>query len=376
MAFERARKSVQAAQAPDLEPSLEADLGILHRQLGETAKAKAAFARCLQVSFRIGNIRETAVALDSLANADRQAGRLWSSLSRRAKARSTFRALGDRRSEAKTWLNAAVALAQLGRLKEAIDAYDRAESIPGGLDESDRAGLLWGRGRVELEAGHLDVARGLLDQAKAKSSERGDRRGEALALERLAELDLRAGRPSEARAGFARAAKIFHWLETPTDEANTRVGQARAELALGQAAMARDHARLAIETLQETNDPVGVADALVVRARASDALDDPSAALTDAESAVHLVDALRGSLESPALRSDFLATVFDPYELAIDLLIRLDEAESQPGYVERALDLVERGRARSLLDLLAEARRSTGREPSLVRTRLAEVERQ
>ncbi len=375
-AFEQARNSVQVARAPDLEPSLEANLGILLRQLGETAKSEAAFERCLRVSLRMGNVRETAVAFDSLANADRQAGRLWSSLSRQAKARSIFRALDDRRSEAKAWLQSAVPLTQLGRLEEARDAYDRAESIPGGLDESDRAGLLWGRGRVELEAGQLDVARGLLSQARAKSSERGDRRGEAYALERLAELDLRAGRPAQARAGFAQAAEIFRRLETPTDEANTRVGQARAELALGHAAIARDHASLAIETLRETKDPVGVADALVVRARTFDAMGDPAAALVDAARAVQLVDVLRGSLESPALRSEFLATVFDPYELAIDLLIRRDESEPHQGYVERALDLVERGRARSLLDLLAEARRSAGREPSVVRTRLGEVERQ
>ncbi|HEX5720149.1 MAG TPA: CHAT domain-containing protein, partial [Thermoanaerobaculia bacterium] len=72
-------------------------------------------------------------------------------------------------------------------------------------------------------------------------------------------------------------------------------------------------------------------------------------ALAQAEEAVGLLESVRATVADPGLRASFLAFRRRIFDLAIRLHMDL-------GYVEAALALSERARARSLLDLLQEAR--------------------
>ena len=61
-------------------------------------------------------------------------------------------------------------------------------------------------------------------------------------------------------------------------------------------------------------------------------------------------------LISPESRASFLANVQSSYQLYTDLLMRQHQAEPTKGFDALAVEVSERQRARSLLDLLAEAR--------------------
>ncbi len=81
-----------------------------------------------------------------------------------------------------------------------------------------------------------------------------------------------------------------------------------------------------------------------------------AAARSAIEQAITLSEFLRTNINSPETRSSFLATVADYYELNTDILMRLHMLEPQAGHAQAALKISERGRARSLLELLNEAR--------------------
>src|SRR5262249_12788865 len=66
------------------------------------------------------------------------------------------------------------------------------------------------------------------------------------------------------------------------------------------------------------------------------------------------VESLRISIKSHQLRSSYFAYVRKYYEFDIDLLMRLNKQQPAAGFDAAALQASEKGRARSLLELLAE----------------------
>src|SRR5262249_46979155 len=78
-------------------------------------------------------------------------------------------------------------------------------------------------------------------------------------------------------------------------------------------------------------------------------------ARADLDEALALVETLRAGETDPDLRASFLAAKHGAFELAIDLLMDLDRREPGQGHAREALEVSDRARARSLLDLLQEA---------------------
>jgi CHAT domain-containing protein len=79
-------------------------------------------------------------------------------------------------------------------------------------------------------------------------------------------------------------------------------------------------------------------------------------ALLHAEEAIGLVESVRASVADPGLRASFLASRRLAFDLALGLRMDLERSAPDRGHAEAALALSERARARSLLDLLQEAR--------------------
>jgi CHAT domain-containing protein len=68
-----------------------------------------------------------------------------------------------------------------------------------------------------------------------------------------------------------------------------------------------------------------------------------------------VLESIRRRLTSPTLRSTYVASVRDTYELYVDVLMGLHRQQPGRCFDERALEASEMGRARGLLDLLNEA---------------------
>jgi hypothetical protein len=86
------------------------------------------------------------------------------------------------------------------------------------------------------------------------------------------------------------------------------------------------------------------------------------------EACLQIIESLRTKVVSRELRASYFATVQEKYESYIELLMRLHEQQPTQGNEAVALQAVERARARSLLESLAEARADIrqGVDPALL----------
>ena len=79
-------------------------------------------------------------------------------------------------------------------------------------------------------------------------------------------------------------------------------------------------------------------------------------AYAHASAALSIVESIRSAIAGQELRSSFLASTQDYFELCIDLLMQMHRKNPKARHDSDALAISERARARSLLDLLTEAR--------------------
>jgi CHAT domain-containing protein len=91
-------------------------------------------------------------------------------------------------------------------------------------------------------------------------------------------------------------------------------------------------------------------------------------AKTHIETVIGIVENTRSKVNSQDLRSSYFATVQDYYKFYIDLLMQLHKKDPSKGYNAEALHISERSRARSLIELLTEARANIrkGVDPQLL----------
>ena len=78
-------------------------------------------------------------------------------------------------------------------------------------------------------------------------------------------------------------------------------------------------------------------------------------AQTQIKAVIALVETLRTKIASKELRATYFASVQRYYEFYTDLLMQWHKQEPKAGYDAEALEVSDRARARSLLEILTEA---------------------
>jgi len=112
----------------------------------------------------------------------------------------------------------------------------------------------------------------------------------------------------------------------------------------------------ALQLWREIKDRDGEALTVYNLARAERVRGNLTEAQRLSEQAVGLVESLRGNITGQRLRTAYFATKVNFYELDIDLKMQRARTENRDELAGQALQMNERARARSLLDLLNEAR--------------------
>jgi CHAT domain-containing protein len=292
----------------------------------------------------------------------------------------------------------------LGEKQEALGYYEKALDLARQQNEAGiEANTLNGLGLVYASLGKTETAIGLYQSSLAISRSRKDAEKETAALNNLAliyeKLDpaharelyqrtLDLGRETSNRDAQAAALSNLALLEA-------RIGDPARALELGDEAMALGVKRFEVPSLQakgvawrklpnlessrrdlqralelsrQRQDRPRESLVILELARTLRKQGDPRGALSLLESGVDIVESLRTKVEEEDLRATFLASRQDIYGLAIDTLMALDQEEPDCGYDAEALLFSERARARSLLDILAEAGAdvSEGANPELL----------
>ncbi|HEY2294443.1 MAG TPA: CHAT domain-containing tetratricopeptide repeat protein [Thermoanaerobaculia bacterium] len=366
--YERAAALFREAGKPQQEALVLVSTAGAYESLGEPRRALDLFDQVLMSLRAAGDKRGEAYALENIAKSQLTLGEIGESLAHHRQALAAFRELGDRWPEAGTLHNLGACYLALGELDRAGEHYEQALAIQKALgDRRGEAATLDDLGLIRQRLGEHRKARELYAQALELTRATGDRNQEAITLRLLGQASLALGEPAAALDSLRQAAAIL-------DATGDRV-QAGVVLRLtGEALALQGEPEKALEPLARglsfshaAGDRVGEAEALTSQARVERRLGRPREAESSLAAALPLFESARASIANPDLRASFLAARRQAYELRIDLLLDLDRGEPAAGHARQALEISEQARARSLLDLLQEARTNLreGVDPAL-----------
>ena len=372
------------------------NMGRAYQILGEMEAARDALFQALDARRETGDRTGEAATLNNIALLFQDQGEFSRALDYQEKALEIRREVGDRRGEATSLMNQAALFMRRGDLQLAIEGYKAAfdlfeatgEPLGAALTQrhlssvyqqlgaedrslaalqrarellenvgSDRAlaSIYRLQGRIELDRGQLDAALASTQKALELSQRSEDKSATFIALHQVGQVQQARGLPKQSLAFFERALELSRSSGNRLSEGLALKGSALAHASMDAPARAADLLSRSLKLLASVGDRAGQADALYHLAR----LERDSGKLASAQKmmdeALAIAESLRSQVETQELRSSYLASKRDYFDLQIDILMRLDAQQPGQGYRAAAFRLSEKARARGLLDMLAEA---------------------
>lgn len=267
------------------------------------------------------------------------------------------RKIGDERSESILLNNLGVYYQSLGQYKRAHDYFVQSLTLKRRMhDLKGEAATLANLGYLSLASQEYDEALKGFQDALALIPIVGDRLLEGNILNNIGDTycgkqDFNAAIENYQKALAVRTAIGDRW-----GEVYTRNGFGGAYLALKRNAEALDSYEHALSLAREIEDRNGELGAIGGMAHVQRALGELDQARESIESGLQILETARAKLVLPELRTSYVALHQDYYEFAVDVLMRLNDERPKSGFSTQALEMHERGLARSLVEMLSEAR--------------------
>ncbi|HEX5720633.1 MAG TPA: tetratricopeptide repeat protein, partial [Thermoanaerobaculia bacterium] len=262
------------------------------------------------------------------------------------------RRLQQPRLEGGTLNNMGLLYDDLGDMERAIRFYEQALAIRDMPDDL-HATVLNNQARAQERVAPAR-ARELYERTLALCEKIGDRKLQATALNNLALLDLSMGDASGSLRRSQQALELAAGVNQDV-EIDVRRALGMAHRQLGDLESSRRELEAALALSRERQDRVRESQLIPLLARTARSAGDPRRALELLEQGVGILETIRAKVVDVELRTAFLASRQDIYELRTNTLMALHRAHPDEGYDARALRANEQARARGLIDLLAEA---------------------
>lgn len=332
------------------------DVGWAYQGASRSQEAIASFEQALVLARELKDRRKEDGALTGL-------GITNISLSRYEKAIEYYEQALAIQREMKARSNEGVTLAFLANAYNALRRYDKYfEYAEQALAISRETKTRFAEGRtlsdmggVYLVLGRLDKAAEYLEQALVINREAKDRVVEGFTLRSLAGVYRRQDQPAKAIEFYEQALAIFRDTKSRPHEASTLNSLAQLNRSQKQYDKAIEYSERSLALAREVRNPEYELNALQTLAWTENDRDNLGAARTRIEEALGVAESLRSDQVSPASRTSLLASVQTSYQLYTDILMRQHRADPSKGLDALAVDVSERQRARTLLDLLVEA---------------------
>ena len=331
-------------------------IGDIYQSFGDYQKALDTYNQALALQERVQDRSGEAKTLKSIAQVYSYLGDYQLSADTYVQALEIFKKIGDRSSEAQI-------LDNIGTV------YRIAEDYPKALEYYNQALKLWREQKDVFKefatlTGVIRVYESLKDYPKALeaanqglllSQKQQSSFAEASAYAFIARVYLAAGNYQKAIDVSQDAASRFAKIGIPIAEANVLGNIGKAYNSLKQPEKAINSYNQELKLRQKLGDRTGVADTLYNIAVTESDRNNFQAARTQIESVIAIVEDIRTKVTSQELRSSYFASIQKYYQFYIDLLMRLHKQQPSKGYNAIALQVSERARARSLIELLNEA---------------------
>jgi CHAT domain-containing protein/Tfp pilus assembly protein PilF len=308
--------ALSRASGHDIEGTILHNIGAAYADLGDLEKSLDYNRQALQIARARGNTRGLGNSLNSIGMAYFRLGDRRRALEYYEQALKVRERTGDRRAASTTLNNLGVTYDALGDKEKALGFYERALAL-----------------KHEVE----------------------DRNGEALVLNNLGRVRHDLGDYRAALEDYRRALEIVRATGDRATEASLlhNVGQSQRSSGISADALESFNESLRLRRL--VRDRQGEAETLAALAGLEEERGDLERARMLLKEALDIFESQRARIFSQELRTSYFASVHDFYGETIELLMRLHRQRPAEGYAAEALQLSERARARSLLELLAES---------------------
>lgn len=324
--------------------------------LGDPHKALEFYNLALPVLHAVGDQSAEAVTLIQLGSIHTLFGEPQKALDHFAQALPLLRAVGTRRNEATLLNNMGTVYNLLRESQKALHYFQLV--LPLARAENDRsleAVALNNMGHVYNLQVDSEKALEQLDQALKLVREVGDRKVEAAVLTNIGVAYASSKDRPKALDYLERGLQLRVAVKDRQGEAITLNHFGRAFNFWGDPKKALEYYEKALPIWRALGDRNGEVAALYGMASAESRLDEIIAASQRTEAALAITNKLRTKVASLDLRASYFASVQELYKLHIDLLMRLHRRQPTAGFDVAALKAYEQARARSLIDMLAEA---------------------
>lgn len=328
----------------------------VYNALGDPRKALESYSLALPVVHAVGDQSAEAVTFIQIGSIYYQFGEPQKALDHFTEALPLLRAVGNRRNEATLLNNMGTVYNLLAESQKALLFFQQV--IPLARAEKDRsleAVALNNMAHVNNVLVEPEKALEHLDQALKLVREVGDRKVEAAVLTNIGTAYALSRDQPKAVDYLERGLQLRVVVKDHQGEAVTLNHFGRAYNLWGEPKKAFEYYEKALPIWRALGDRNGEVAALYGMARAESRLDNLVAARQRTETALAIINKLRTKVASLDLRASYFASVQDLYKLHIDLLMRLHRRQPTAGFDAAALKAYEQARARSLIDMLAEA---------------------
>ncbi|HAZ44298.1 MAG TPA: hypothetical protein DDW76_09975 [Cyanobacteria bacterium UBA11369] len=274
---------------------------------------------------------------------------------------SLFRAVGNKMGEAGALNNIGVVYYDLGEKQKALEFYN--QSLPLRREVGDKVGeafTLSNIGRVYNDLGEKQKALEYYNESLPLTRAVGNKAVEAATLNNIGQVHSDLGEKQKALEYYNESLPLSRAVGDRAGEAITLSNIGLVYDALGEKQKALEFYNQSLPLSRAVGNRAGEARTLYNFALLERNRGNLNAALTQIESAINIIEDLRTKIASQQLRASYFATVQDYYQLYIDLLMQLHKTNPDKGYDAMALHISERSKARTLIELLAEARVNIG----------------
>ena len=340
-----------------LEAGTQTFVGGMLDILGDVSRALDHQQRALALARQYGSRAAEGTALSNIGKIYNDVADWQKALEFYAQALPIFRSLGQKPNEALTLNNIGIAYFQAGEVQKGLDYLQ--QSLPllrEGGNKNSEAYTLLNIGRVYRRLGKSDKALDYFNQAQTIQKQTGNKAGEGETLDDIGLAYSAQQQFTKALEYHRQAAEIQRAVGSLRREAIALINIGEAYTNLGQPDKAFEPFNQALTTLSSIGDLSNVAIALKGLARVEQQQNNLKAAhkyITDSLAAIETVRSRASSLQ---MRASYRALAEKSYELYIDVLMQQHGRNPAQGFDAEALHASERGRARSLLERLNEAR--------------------
>jgi CHAT domain-containing protein/Tfp pilus assembly protein PilF len=330
--------------------------GGVYNATGEPQKALDSYGLALPVMRAVGDQSGEAGMFTQIGVVYRSTAEPQKALDYFAQAIPLWRIVGDRRNEASVLNNMGTVYNLLADPHKALHYFEQALTVKRGVNDPRlEAVILSNFGNVYNILDEPKKALEYLDQALAVARANNDRRAEAGVLTHMGIAYLYSKENDKALEHMERALQMKIAVSDRQGEATALNHLGLAYDVLKQPQKSLECYDKALPIWRAVGDRNGEVAALFGMARTESKLNNLSGALERTEAALAIVNTLRTKVTSGYLRASYFSSVQDVYKLHIDLLMRLHRRQPTGGFDAVALKTYEQARARSLIDMLAEA---------------------